>query len=307
MTEGAVLEWLLDGDPAVAWQAQRGLLDVEEATWSATRRRVSTEGWGRQLLDLQDTNGRWARGLYQPKWTSTNYTLLELRRFGLDPANQAAKKGVQVLLDDAVWVDGGVSYWAGQDLAERCVNGMVLSLASYFEVDDDRVDGMAKGLIDARLRDGAWNCRDYLGDNRHSSFHTTISILEALVLWGRWRATGAADEVLASAHEFMFSHHLFRSHTTGDVINEAWTRFSFPPRWHYDILRGLDHLRDADVRDARMSEAMELVRERRRADGRWSIGPAYSGERHFRMETGRQGGRWNTLRALRVLDWWDAP
>ena len=126
---GSAVDWLLQGDPSVAWQAQRDLLLLPESEWAPTRLRVGQEGWGRQLIDLQGADDKWAGGLYQPKWTSTNYTLLELRRLGLDPANQAALRGVRRLLDEAVWVDGGVSYWASRDLAERCVNGQVLSLA----------------------------------------------------------------------------------------------------------------------------------------------------------------------------------
>lgn len=304
MSESEVLDWLLDGDPSIAWQTERDLLKSPENRWAATRALVSTRGWGKQLLDVQGPNGRWSNALYSPKWTSTHYTLLELRRLGLDPTNEQARRGVQVLLDEAIWIDGGVSYWKTHDLAEKCVNGMLLSLAAYFGVDDGRVDGIARFLIEGRLEDGGWNCEDYRRPVEHSSFHTTISVLEGLLLWGRWRSTDEAADAVATAHEFMFGHHLYRSHTTGEVISEDWTRFWFPPRWHYDVLRGLDYLRDADCRDPRMSDAIDLLRSTRRNDGKWAVGPSYSGKRHFRMESGRGGGRWNTLRALRVLGWW---
>lgn len=300
------VDWLLEGDPAVAWQVQRDLLARSESQWAPIRTEVATCGWGKRLLDLQAPDGRWAGGLYQPKWTSTTYTLLQLRRLGLDPSDGRAVAGARTLLDDADWVDGGVSYWSGRLLAERCVNGMVLSLVSYFDVEDDRIDGMAELLIGSRVADGGWNCRDYQGDTHHSSFNTTISILEGLLLWKRRRGTSAADEALASGREILLAHRMFRSHTTDEVINENWTRFSFPPRWHYDILRGLDHFRDAGAEpDGRAAEAIEIVSSRRRPDGRWPIGPRYSGEFHFKMETGRNAGRWNTLRALRVLNWWE--
>ncbi len=301
-----VLEWLIADDPAVRWQVERDLLDADAAVWRATRLEVEQRGWGSRLLDLQDPAGTWGGGLYTPKWTSTTYTLLLLRRLGLPPSNPGAIAGCLHLLDDADWYEGGVSYWASHRYAERCVNGMVLALGSYFGVEDRRVDSIAGLLISAAMPDGGWNCRDSYGAT-HSSFHTTISVLEALLEWKRMTGSDDADSAIARGHEFMLDHHLYRSHRTGEVINEAWTTFHFPPRWHYDILRGLDHLRDAGaVPDPRAADAIAIVESRRRPDGRWGKGSQYSGETFFPLESGRVAGRWNTLRALRILCWWDA-
>ncbi len=297
---------MIAGDPAVGWQTQRDLLAQPESDWDETRNRVSTEGWGQRLLESQDSDGGWGGGLYGPKWTSTTYTLLLLRRLGVDPASPQAVEGARLLLDRAAWIDGGVSYHVGHPHAEKCINGMVLSIASYFDSDDSRINEIADYLISERLDDGAWNCRDYQPGVYHSSFHTTISVLEGLLIWKRRTGNDGADLALESGVEFMLNHHMFRSHRTGEVINEAWTKFSFPPRWHYDVLRGLDHMRDVHApRDPRAGEAIALVHERRRSDGRWGVGPTYSGETFFKMEGGRQPGRWNTLRALRVIRWWE--
>lgn len=299
-----IIAWLLDGDPAVAWQAERDLLGLDRSAWIETRGRVADEGWGARLLGEQDPGGTWGGGLYGPKWTSTTYTLLLLRSFGLDPVSERAIRGARRLLDDADWVDRGVSF-SSDPLAERCINGMVLSIVAYFDVADDRIDGIAENLIRGRLDDGGWNCQDHRGDTGHSSFHTTISVLEGLLEWKRRTDSGVADRHIHAGHQFMLEHRMFRSHTDGSVINEAWTRFSFPPRWHYDVLRGLDHLRDAGSDpDPRAGEAVELVRKRRRRDGRWTVGPSHPGKTYFTMEQGRRPGRWNTLRALRVLRWW---
>jgi hypothetical protein len=300
-----VLDWLVAGDPAVRWQTERDLLGHAPAIWEKTRARIGHSGWGRRLLDVQDAGGTWGGGLYSPKWISTTYTLLLLRRFGLPPSNNGAITGCRRLLDDATWTNGGVSYWSGSDLAERCVNGMVLSLVSYFDVGDPRADSIAELLRSAVMPDGGWNCRDYQGAT-HSSFHTTISVLEGLTQWQRRTGRTDADDAIAHAHEFMLDHRMYRSHRTGDVINDAWASFHFPPRWHYDVLRGLDHLQDAGAAsDSRAAEAIELVRSRRRPDGRWAKGPQYSGDTFFTLEPGRMPGRWNTLRSLRVLRWWN--
>lgn len=297
------MAWLLDGDPSIRWQVERDLLDRPEAVWAGTRSEVTVAGWGRELLDRQDEDGRWDGGLYSPKWTSTTYTLLLARRLGVDARDPGARAGCRRLLDDARWVGDGVSYWASHRYAERCVNAMVLSVCAYFGLDDDRVDGIAAALVGARLRDGGWNCDDYRGAT-HSSFHTTISALEALSLWSRWRSTDMAADAIASGIEFMLVHRMYRSHRTGEPIDESWLVPHFPPRWHYDTLRGLDYLATTGAApDPRAEDALARLEEARRADGRWPKGPEYSGRIFFRMEPGRVPGRWNTLRALRVLRW----
>ena len=265
----AAVDWLLEGDPSVRWQAQRDLLDAPEAEWFESRARVAKEGWGAQLLALQDPGGTWGDGLYTPKWTSTNYTLLQLRRLGIEHDNSAARAGVRRLLDDAAWHEGGVSYWASRELAERCVNGMVLSSAAYFRYDDPRVDSIAELLISVPRPDGGWNCEDYRGGT-HGSFHTTISVLEGLLEWKRATGRHDADEAILRGQEFMLIHEMFKSHRTGEVINEAWLKGWFPPRWHYDIYRGLDHFQRSEaVPDERAGDAIELLEAARRPDGRW--------------------------------------
>ena len=301
----APMDWLLAGDPAIRWQAERDLVGLPESRWLATRTSVGRKGWGRALVDLQDPDGTWANGLYTPKWTSTNYTLLLLRRLGLDPNHSGARRGCQRLLDDARWVDGGVSYWQTHDMAERCVNAMVLSVCSYFGVSDSRIDSIATLLVSAQMADGGWNCDDYRGAT-HSSFHTTISVLEALALWMGFRRTSDPADSVAAGVEFLLGHRMFRSHRTGEVINPEWLKAHFPPRWHYDVLRGLDFLASTGAnRDLRAEEAIDVVRSSRRSDGRWPKGSQYSGEVFFPLEPGRVPGRWNTLRALRVLRWWN--
>ena len=300
----ATIEWLLEGDPSVVWQVQRDVLDEPSRIWQATRGRVAARGWGRDLLDRQDPAGTWGGGLYTPKWTSTNYTLLLLRRLGLDPDNDQARVGAMHLLDDAAWREGGVSYWKTHRYAERCVNGMVLSICSYFGIDDPRVQSIAELLVRVPLEDGGWNCEDHRGAH-HSSFHTTISVLEGLQEWRRATGAADADSAIAAGHNFLLSHEMYKSHRTGAVIDDSWLRPKFPPRWHYDVLRGLDHLRDSGAKpDPRAEAAIDDLLARRRADGAWPKGSQYTGLTFFTMEPGRVAGRWNSLRALRVLRWW---
>jgi hypothetical protein len=298
------LDWLVDGDAAIRWQTERDPLHRRPKIWKASRAEISTIGWGNRLLDRQDPAGTWGNGLYGPKWTSTTYTLLLLRRLGLPSSNPRAIRGCQKLLDGGDWVNGGISLFTGQQLAEKCVNGMVLSVVSYFDVADSRADSIADMLMSGSMVDGGWNCEDFRGATL-SSFHTTISVLEGLLEWKRRTGNSNADTAIARGREFMLCHQMHLSHRTGDVINQTWSTFHFPPRWHYDVLRGLDHLQDAGAAvDRRAAGAIDLVRSRRRTDGRWNKGSQYLGRVYFALEPERAPGRWNTLRALRVLNWW---
>ena len=305
-TDDAVVRWLLDGDVAIRWQVLRDLVGAPESAVGRERQKVAREGWGARLLALQDPEGTWDGGLYSPKWTSTTYTMLLLRDCGLPPSNPQARRACSLLLDNGLRSDGGVNFGPA-DRSGSCITGMVLSIVSYCQYDDDRLDTIAEHLLADQMPDGGWNCRRPHGA-RHSSVHTTISVLEGLRLYGlsRRRMTGDVQSAQGRGREFLRIHRLFRSHRTSRIIKSEFTRFSFPPRWHYDILRALDHFQVAGApRDPRLSEAMAIVRRRRRSDGRWPLQNYYKGKSHFVLERLGAPSRWNTLRALRVLKWWE--
>jgi hypothetical protein len=184
---------------------------------------------------------------------------------------------------------------------------MVASILSYFKYDDGRVDTIACHLLEQQMEDGGWNCRRPRGAT-HSSVHTTISALEGLRHYElhRGRELEAVRAAQRRGREFLLAHRLFRSHRTGEVIKPVFIRFAFPPRWHYDILRALDHFQAVDApRDARLTEAIDIVRSKQCADGRWLLEHWYKGKTYFELERLGAPSRWNTLRALRVLKWWD--
>lgn len=304
----AAMPWLLDGDAAIRWQARRDLLDEPEEAYARDRALVSTTGWGGRLLELQSPDGTWGRGLYGPKWTSTTYTLLLLRRCGLDPTDPRPRRGVAQLWDHARYFDGGLTAAVTIDLPEACITSMYVTLACYFGLDDPRVDEAITWLLHNQLPDGGWNCRNVRFGDRHSSFHTSISALEALT---EARRVGRGDQnahalALDGGREFFLAHHLYKSHRTGEVVDPAFTRLSFPPRWRYDILRGLDHFAASDTPwDERFGDAVDALVQRRRNDGRWPVQQKHSGRVWFDMEKIGGPSRWNTLRGLRALRWVD--
>jgi hypothetical protein len=313
--ESSVILWLLDSDPSIRWQVMRDLTDAPTQEVAAERARVSIEGWGARLLALQADDGRWSGAAWNRGWNSTMHVLWLLRHLGLDPESAEARRAVGLVRDHVTWQGSGPHecdaslFFAGE--VEPCINGQVATAGAYFGQD---VGGIVDRLLDEQLSDGGWNCDAPHGSTR-SSFNTTICVLEALL--EHERATGASPDVTRArlrGQEYLLERRLFRRHSTGEVIERdrkggaAWTRFAFPTWWHYDVLRGLEYLRSAGVTpDDRVAEAIELVASKRDSDGRWPLETRYPGVMPIEIDDVQdRPSRWNTLRALRVLDWYSA-
>ncbi|MET4591663.1 hypothetical protein [Arthrobacter sp. 754] len=298
-----VIAWLLEGDPALRWQVLQDLTAASTAEVSAERQRVAEEGWVSQLLAAQDAAGTWAQGLYLPKWTSTTYTLLLLRWLGLPAAHPQALRACGCLWDGATYTDGGLNL--AYRSPETCVTGMLVLLGSHFRYRDSRIDEAVSWLLRDQLPDGGWNCRAIRTGSCHGSFHTTITVLEALLAYGL--AGGGIDvrEAAERGKTFFLLHRLYRSHTTGRIARQDFVRFPFPPQWHFDILRGLEYFRASGAaQDPQLADAVARVRSARGPDGTWKRYPPYPGKQWFPLEPPGPS-RIATLRCLRVLSWWD--
>jgi hypothetical protein len=300
----SVIEWLLDSDPSIRWQVSRDLIGASDAIVAAERLRVSTEGWGARLLDLQATDGYWGGAAFLPHaWISTKDTLQVLRDLGADPASERVGRAIRQVRDRCTWGEGfgNSPFFDGE--VEPCINGRVLAIGAYF---GEARGHLADRLLQEQLSDGGWNC--YAPPSQRSSFNSTICVLEGLLEYET--AAGPRSDIAAArlrGQEYLLERRLLRSRSNGQIIRPEWTAISFPTRWHYDILWGLDYLRRAGLApEGRMAEAIDLVRNKRDALGRWPLENPHPGAVHFEME-GRAGeaSRWNTLRALRVLRWSD--
>jgi hypothetical protein len=311
-TQGPVIQWLLDSDPSIRWQVMRDLVCAPAEAVAAERARVAAEGAGATLLALQGSDGRWSGAAWNHGWNSTMHVLILLRDMGLDPASDRACRAVNLVRDRVTWrgcgpreCDGN-AFFAGE--LEPCINGQVGAVGAYFGQD---VRGIIDRLLAEQLPDGGWNCEAANGSTR-SSFNTTICVLEALLAFER--AMGGSPKVIEArlrGQEYLLARRLFHRLSTGEAIERdrkggsAWTRFAFPTWWHYDVLRGLEYMRSAGVAyDERMASAIALVASKRDGNGLWPLEACYPGVMLVDMDE-REGrpSRWNTLRALRVLDW----
>lgn len=266
-----------------------------DPSWPELRQETQVHGWCADLIRHRAPDGLWDAGLYSPKWTSTFYTLQTLALLGLPSDDERAGASTEILLDQGVHDDGQVSLWKSQT-ADVCVAGMLLQIAVSFGFGSDpRLQRVGDRLLQQRLPDGGWNCR--IGrDTRHSSFHTTLSVLEGLAAIGHNDTEGM---------EFLLQHELFRSHRTGEIVNPGLLSFSFPRYWYYDVLRALRFFGSVDASpDPRMQDAVSLLRDKRGKDGWWRLGRTHPGKTWLRLETGRRPSALITLDALRVLRWW---
>jgi hypothetical protein len=311
----SVLDWLVDSDPAIRWQVLRDLLHAPSEIVGAERARTATEGWGAKLLALQGEDGQWAGGACFPAhslnwrdenqgqpWTSTLPTLQLLHDFGVDPNSERVRHAVELVKHHCRWEYAGQPFFAGE--VEPCINGRTVALGVYFGLN---IDSIVRRLVSEQLEDGGWNCEAENGSVR-SSFATTINVLEGLL--AHERATGGSPESIAArrrGEEYLLERRLFRRKSTGEIVNSAWMQFSFPAHWHYDVLRALDYFCSAREKpDLRVDEAIDLLRSKRQSDGTLLLENTHPGKIYFPLEDGDgRPSRWNTLRALRVLKWYE--
>ena len=301
------IHWLLSGDVSVQYQTRRDLLNSDQ---TALRERIAGEGWGARFLSLRRGDGHWGRAYYQPKWTSTHYTLLDLKNLAVSPYTKPVQRTIEIVLENEKGADGGINPSATIKQSDVCLNGMFLNVASYFRAEEQALRSVVDFILSQQLDDGGFNCQFNRSGAVHSSLHSTLSVIEGINEYARNGYTyrlSALQRAERESREFILRHRLFRSDHSGEVIDKKMLMLSYPSRWRYDILRALDYFRAAGVDyDRRMEEAIAVLLKKRRSDGTWPLQARHPGQTHFEMERVGAPSRWNTLRVLRVLKHFEA-
>lgn len=302
MENEKIINWLLEGDISIQYQVHRDLLSVNRED---LRNRIASEGWGFKYLSFQKGNGHWGRKFYQPKWTSTHYTLLDLKNLGISPKNSKIRKTIIMLLEQEKGEDGGINPSGTIKNSDVCLNGMFLNYASYFEMDESKLQSIVDFILLQRMEDGGFNCRLNRSGAKHSSLHSTLSVIEGILeysLNGYSYRLPELEEIEGTSREFILNHRLYISDRTNEIINKSFLKLSYPSRWRYDILKALDYFRLSEIPfDERMKPAIDLLINKRKKNQCWLLQAKHPGQMHFDMEETGKPSRWNTLRALRVL------
>jgi len=297
------MKWLLSGDVSIQYQVHRDLLDSDK---KQLRNRISNEGWGARFLRKRNKYGHWGRGFYMPKWTSTHYTILDLKNLSISQNNKDIRQSISLVINSLKAPDGGICPMGPEKNSDVCVVGMFLNYACYFQMNEEDLVSVIDFLINEHMHDGGFNCYSNRARGaRHSSVHSTLSVLEGIREYEHNDYKYRLRELMnikKSAIEFLLIHKLFRSHRTGEIMDKKMLMLSYPARWKYDILRALDYFQLEEIDyDYRMDNAIEILLKKRRKDGTWPLQARHSGQTHFEMEKAGKPSRWNTLRALRVF------
>lgn len=320
MADTALVEWLLDSDPALRWQVERDLIGAPGDVWRATRHRVATEGFGARLLALQDPDGQWAGGAFFPgdfdfdgpeaqagagqPWTATTWTLNSLREWGVD--GSALGDTAEKLAANSQWEYEDLPYWGGE--VDCCINAWTLANGVWLGAD---VEPLASWFVEHRMADGGWNCEWVEGSTR-SSFHSTLNSLKGLLAHeSATGGTAATREARRRGEEYLLERQLFRRLTTGETVAPWALRFAYPFRWFYSVLNAVDYFRsaslfDGSTPDPRMAAAIEEIRSARQPDGTWLQGRRHPGRVWFEVDVDEgEPSKWLTFFGLRSLQWWD--
>jgi hypothetical protein len=306
MKRNDVINWLLSGDVSIQYQVCRDLLDSDK---KQLRDRISTEGWGARFLQKRNKEGHWGRGFYQPKWTSTHYTILDLKNLAISQNNIEIRQSLLQIIQNHKGPDGGIYPIGTARKSDVCLNGMFLNYASYFGAKEDNLGSIVDFLLSEHMKDGGFNCDSNRKGAVHSSMHSTISVLEGILEYEKNGYRYRLEELqkaVDKSRTFLLQHKLFRSDRTGNIIDKKMLMLSYPSRWRYDILRALDYFRLAEVEyDSRMDDAIDVLLKKRRPDNKWPVQARHPGQTHFDMEKTGKPSHWNTLRALRVLKYFE--
>jgi len=303
MNDNNILAWLLEGDVSIQYQVYRDLLKTDKPELIE---RISSEGWGAKLLSLRNDNGHWGSGFYLPKWISSHYTLLDLKNLSISNHQNDVKETIDKIIHDNKGEDGGVSPTRSMVKSDVCVCGMFLNYATYFGANENDLKSIVDFILSQKMNDGGFNCHSTRKGASHSSLHTTLSVIEGILEYSKHGYKYRLEDLKKaeeSSQQFILEHKLFQSHKTGKTIDKKMLMLSYPSRWRYDILKALDYFQFAGVAfDNRMSDALDVLIKKQRLDKKWPLQANHNGLIHFNMETVGQESRWNTLRALRVLN-----
>jgi hypothetical protein len=303
MVDNRIIEWLLDSDVSIQYQVYRDLLKLEKPDLKET---IAKEGWGAKFLSSRKDNEHWGLGYYQPKWTSSHYTILVLKNLSISNQQKDIKYIVNKILSENIGPDGGINAARTLRKSDVCINGMFLNYATYFGANENVLKSIVDFILSQKMADGGFNCHSNTRGASHSSLHTTLSVIEGILEYTKNDYSYRQKELQKAekeSREFILEHRLFKSDKTGKVIDKKMLALSYPSRWRYDILRAMDYFQLAKVEyDERMNDAIEILFNKRNKENTWNLQANHKGQIHFEMEKVGKPSKWNTLRILRVLN-----
>ncbi|HLB45662.1 MAG TPA: hypothetical protein VJL59_01425 [Anaerolineales bacterium] len=317
----AVIDWLLEKDnPSVRYFTLKHLLDRpdDDREVQSARRAIMRSEPVRKILAAQNAEGYWVKpgSGYSPKYQSTVWQILFLAEFGADGRNRQVRRGVEYLLSHAQADHGGFSAYnnAASGGAVHCLNGnLIWALVALGYSGDERVRGAVEWLAGAATGD---DFDRWYATTPGPGFVCGVNMGQPCA-WGAVKSlralatlrvppvlqTAKAKKAKEMAAEFFLSRDLAKAdYPYTRRVSGEWFKFGFPLSYTSDVLEASLALCEAGCgRDARLTNAIELVISKRDADGRWAMKHSLNGKMWVDVEKKGQPSKWVTLRAMRVL------
>ncbi len=325
---GDVLDWLLEKDnPGVRYLVLRDLLDgqPEDKALRRAREQAHTEGPIAAVLTEMASEGYWVQPGpgYAPKYTGTVWSLLLLAQLGascaLDPR---IGRACDYVLQHALTEGGQFTASGAPSGTADCLQGNLCAALLDLGYQDARLtpafDWMARSVTgegvapshdrQAAVRYYAGKCGPNFACGSNNKLPCAWGAVKVMLAFGKSpdaARTPLVDRAIQAGVDFLLgADPALAAYPSGyaDKPSGNWWKFGFPVFYVTDLLQNVEALVALGLgRDPRLTNALELIRQKRDERGRWALEYSYAGKTWGDFGPVRQPNQWVTYRALRVL------
>jgi len=319
------LDWLLGKDnPSVRYWAQRDLLGLDENDPEVVeaKREIMNSTSVKAILNPQSPEGFWVHeeDMYLPKYRATTHQLLMLAEMGATRTPMIEKAIEQVYRfqrNSGHFLTELPKSEKGRDSVVKdgcCFDGNVLYYLNHFGyLNDPRTEKLLQFIYEYYDEENTgWKCRAY-PINPDAVFPVncymgSTKILKSFSMIPERARTSEMKKIIKLEAEKVLENRVYKYLRTpeGERKDKAgWKRFGFPLFYQADVLEVMMTLSRLGVHDARMEDALDIIRETRQKDGRWLMKDSFNGKMWTDIEEKNKPSKWITLRATYVLKKWD--
>jgi hypothetical protein len=324
------IPWLLEPqDAGVRYLALRDLLELspEDHQLKSARKSAHKDGPIAAILAKMNTEGYWVKPGpgYNPKYSATVWSIILLAQLGAS-VNEEKKiaHACKYLIDHAL-AQGGqftmIASGAPSGTAD-CIQGNLLWSLMEMGYEDPRLkkayewmartvtgDGIARmEQKDAPLRYYAGKCGPNFACGANNKYPCAWGGVKVMLAFSKLPIEQRAPLIRKAIHQgvdfFLSVDPVTAAYPTGwaDKPSGNWWKFGFPVFYVSDILQIAEALVNLGYSaDPRLSNTLNLIREKQDSEGRWLLEYDYTGKTWIDFGKKKQPNKWVTLRALRVL------
>ena len=321
------LPWLLDAGPGPRYLALRDLLDLQsgEPELAAARSEAHRKGPIASILEHMADEGYWVKPGhgYGPKYHSTVWSLIALAQMGASVReDERIARGCRYLLDHALTGNGQFTATGAPSGTIDCLQGNLCAAIMDLGYGDERIasafEWMARSVtgegiapasqLNAPLRYYAYKCGPGFRCGANAGQPCSwgaVKVMLALSKWPEGERTPLMERAIEYGAEFLLAGNPAEAgypNGYSDKPNRGWWAFGFPVFYVTDVLQNVEVLVALGrTEDPRLAPALELIRTKQDADGRWALDYDYTSKVWGYYGRKKQPNPWVTIRALRVL------